>query len=382
MIIHAPRSRRSAVLAFAAALAAAVLSPARAADAPAAPTIYKNDDLSLIVETQELKRPRIERVVAGLGLRPDMTILDLGAGTGQQSYALASALKGTGRVDATDIDPQLVDYVNAQARKRGLGNLHANLVKGEGLDPFYEKDRYDLILMWEVYNYLTNRADFYRRLRASLKPGGRVVLVEAETMPSFARIFFRRDFKDWRGLVAAIKAEPPQSPFGLMLRAPLQPLFDRGLDAEDPALVRAVLYNMDRMLEGRMYKMVSDGAHFKPGLDFTPDERTQGEWMLHRLMLDRADSREFTRLEFQLVGMMALLNKLVVISHYRSFMTFAERAPYWSNEYETTWDQKFDVHVRDMEAAGFKLVDEKPLVPYQGVWTFVAAEPAPAAPAK
>jgi ubiquinone/menaquinone biosynthesis C-methylase UbiE len=338
----------------------------------ASPTIYKNDDLSLIIETQELKRPRIDKVVASLGLKPGMKILDIGAGTGQQSYALAAALKGTGEVDATDIEPRLVDYVNEQARKKNLSNLHAHLVSGDGFDAFYSGRRYDLIVMWEVYNYLADRPDYYRRLRACLNPGGRVVMVEAEQMSQLGRGFFREDFSDWDGFLSALKREPADSPFGAALGKPLRGLFARGLGGDDPLVVRTVLFHVNRLLETRFYKPFSDGVRLKPGLDLTPDERTQAEWMLHRLTLDHVDQREFPRLEYQLVSMMGLLNKLLVVSHFRPYLRFDGRSPYWSSAPEAVWLLRRDGHLRDMEAGGFRLLDESPFVPYQAVWTFAA----------
>jgi protein-L-isoaspartate O-methyltransferase len=363
---------------LAAALAAAAAPGAGAAGSCAATSIYKNDDLAVIVAASLLKRPRIERVVTGMDLRPGMKVLDIGSGSGQQSYAIASALKGTGHVEAADIEPALVDYVNAQALKQGLGNLHATCVSADGFDPFYARDRYDRILMWEVYNYLTDRADYYSRLRASLKPGGRVVMVEVEQMSPLSRSFFRQDFKDWSGFLAAIKREPPGTPFGDELRGRLQNTFDLGLDDDDPRLVRTVLFFLNRMLELRTYEHYADGVHLKPGLDFLPEERTQSEWMLHRLSLDLVEKREAGRLELQLFNMMALLNKLIVIQRYRPYLTASDRQPYWSTGPENNWFHKHDTHVRDMEAAGFRLVDEKPFPPFQAVWTFAADEAAPA----
>src|SRR6185295_6636753 len=106
------------------------------------------DDLQLMIKLQRTKLPRIERVFGQLKIEPGMTILDIGAGTGQQAYILAERLKGSGKVYATDIDPLLVDYVNAQAKERGLSNLETAVVSIKGVDPFYAKHRYDLILLY------------------------------------------------------------------------------------------------------------------------------------------------------------------------------------------------------------------------------------------
>ena len=86
------------------ALALLAASAAAAIGADVSRRIYRSDDLNLIVETQALKLPRIDALIRTLDLKPGMTILDIGAGSGQQSYKIAEALKGTGKVYAADID--------------------------------------------------------------------------------------------------------------------------------------------------------------------------------------------------------------------------------------------------------------------------------------
>jgi len=44
-------------------------------------------------------------------IRPGVTILDIGAGTGQFAYEFAGRLKGTGRVFAADINESCIDYI-------------------------------------------------------------------------------------------------------------------------------------------------------------------------------------------------------------------------------------------------------------------------------
>ena len=301
-----------------------------------------------------------------------MTILDIGAGSGQQSYKIAEALKGTGKVYAADIDPRLVDYVEAHAKKRGLTNLEPLLVSPEDLDAAYSAHSYDLILMYDIYNYLKDRGDYYAGLRKLLKPGGRVVLVEAESVPD--RTFYPEDIKDWDGLVARLKQEPLDSPFGRNLRAPLRRLLESGTPSDDKTVRRAVLFHLNRILDMKFYLHFADGLAFKPDMDFAPEEKPYADWLLHRLTLDGVADRELVRTELQLYRLMEMLNKLLVIQHYRPYLSVGDVNPYWSRGLEVSWYREHDRRVEELSAAGYALDRRVPLPPFQAIWIFRAAD--------
>lgn len=346
---------------------------AAAEPAPRTPReIYRSDDLALIVKTQELKLPRIDALIRNLDLNPGMTILDVGAGSGQSSYKLAEALKGTGKVYAADINPQLVDYVAAQAKRRGLTNLETLLVAPEGVDAAYAARSYDLILMYDVANYLKDRGGYYAGLRKLLKPGGRVVLVEAESVPD--RSFYPEDIKDWDGLIAQLKREPLDGPFGRNLRAPLRRLLEAGPRPDAKTLERPVLFHLNRILDQKFYLRFTEGLAFKEDAAFTPEERPYAEWLLHRLTLDGVSDRELVRTELQLYRLMEMLNKLLVIQHFRPYLAFGDVHPYWSRGPEAAWYRERDRRVEEMTDAGYRLDRRVPLPPFQAIWIFRAAD--------
>jgi len=113
-------------------------------------------------------------VIQALALKPDARIADLGAGTGYFSARLANMLPH-GRVYAVDIEPDMVAYLEARARREGLRNVVA--LKGEPHDPRLP-EKVDLILLVDVYHHIGDRASYFRRLRESLRPGGRVVIID------------------------------------------------------------------------------------------------------------------------------------------------------------------------------------------------------------
>lgn len=128
-------------------------------------------------------------VIRALALAPDARIADLGAGTGYFAARLANMLPG-GRVYAVDIEADMVRYLEARAKREGLGNVVA--VKGEPDDPRLP-EKVDLILLVDVYHHISNRPSYFRRLRASLRPGGHIAVIDfkldsPEGPPRSARI--------------------------------------------------------------------------------------------------------------------------------------------------------------------------------------------------
>jgi SAM-dependent methyltransferase len=349
-----------------------LLAAAGAQERNAPREIYRSDDLDLIVKTQSLKLPRIDELIGRLDPRPGMIILDIGAGTGQLSYKLAEALKGTGRIYAADINPRFIGYIAAQAKQRGLSNLEPLLVGPEGVDPAYSARSYDLIVMYDVYNYLKDRVDYYGKLRRLLKPGGRVVLVESESVPD--RSFDREDFKDWNGLLARIRREPLDGPFGGAIRTPLRRLLEGEPRVDERALERAVLFHLNKTLDLKFYLQFTDGLAFKKDVDFTPQERPYAEWLLHRIALDGVSDRDLGRTELQLFRLMQSLNKLLLIQHYRAFLDFDDVHPYWSRAMEVGWYREHERRVGELASAGYALERRFPLPPFQAIWIFRAAD--------
>lgn len=113
-------------------------------------------------------------VIQALALEPGARIADLGAGTGYFAVRLANMLPG-GRVYAVDIEPDMVRYLEARAKREGLRNVIA--LKGEADDPRLP-EKVDLILLVDVYHHIGDRTPYFRRLRESLRPGGRVAIID------------------------------------------------------------------------------------------------------------------------------------------------------------------------------------------------------------
>jgi ubiquinone/menaquinone biosynthesis C-methylase UbiE len=113
-------------------------------------------------------------VIRALALATDAVVADIGSGTGYFSVRLAHAVP-KGRVYGVDTEPDMVKYLAERARREGLRNVVS--VAGKAADPALP-EKVDLVLMVDVYHHIGDREAYFGRLRGSLKPGGRVAVID------------------------------------------------------------------------------------------------------------------------------------------------------------------------------------------------------------
>jgi len=116
-----------------------------------------------------------DRVIAALGLAPQMTVADIGAGTGYFSVRLARAVP-QGQVIATDIEPDMIRYLTERASREHLANLRAMQTPPD--DPKLAAASVDRVLVVDVWHHLGDRVAYARALARALKPGGKLAIVD------------------------------------------------------------------------------------------------------------------------------------------------------------------------------------------------------------
>jgi ubiquinone/menaquinone biosynthesis C-methylase UbiE len=114
------------------------------------------------------------QVIQALALKPDAAVADIGAGTGYFAVRLAHFVP-QGRVYAVDLEPDMVKYLSDRAEREGRKNLIA--IAGAA-DDARLPDKVDLVLLVDVYHHIDQREAYFRRLAHSLKPGGRVAIID------------------------------------------------------------------------------------------------------------------------------------------------------------------------------------------------------------
>lgn len=115
-------------------------------------------------------------IVSMLELAPGMVVADLGAGTGYFIPHLAPAVGPTGRVLALDVEPAMVEHMRERIATAGLSNAEARAVAPD--DPGLEPASVDRILIVDTWHHISDRERYAARLRAALRPGGYVLVVD------------------------------------------------------------------------------------------------------------------------------------------------------------------------------------------------------------
>ena len=128
-----------------------------------------------------LERPERERqertdlLIAGLILSEDFVVADIGAGTGYFTFPVAARVP-KGMVFAVDIQPEMLALMEQRKARENVSNVRT--VLGEADDPKLPDNEIDLAFIVDAYHEFSFPREMGEHLKASLKPGGQLVLVE------------------------------------------------------------------------------------------------------------------------------------------------------------------------------------------------------------
>ena len=129
-----------------------------------------------------LERPEREseeapaRAIAALKIPRGATVADIGAGSGYYTERLAKTVGETGRVYATDIQPEMLALIQRKIDAQKIANIE--LVLGTETEARLPENAIDLAIMVDVYHELARPQVFLESVKRALKPGGRLVLLE------------------------------------------------------------------------------------------------------------------------------------------------------------------------------------------------------------
>jgi SAM-dependent methyltransferase len=123
----------------------------------------------------ELDAPRLVQV---LGLKPGMTVADVGSGFGAMTVVLGHWIGASGRVFATDITEHALRQTREYVNNEGLTNV--TVLEGAETATNLPDACCDAIFLRNVYHHITAVEAFNRSLVRSLKPGGRLAIIDLE----------------------------------------------------------------------------------------------------------------------------------------------------------------------------------------------------------
>jgi len=125
---------------------------------------------------ERIQEENPDAAIEALDLKPGMNVADVGAGIGYMSFKMARKVGPSGKVYANDLQPQMLQRLKANAAKEKITNVET--VLGSATATNLPRGTMDLVLMVDVYHELSDPQRMLRDIRESLKPDGRLVLLE------------------------------------------------------------------------------------------------------------------------------------------------------------------------------------------------------------
>jgi arsenite methyltransferase len=123
------------------------------------------------------KDQKPDEVIKALLLTDYLTIADIGAGSGYFTRKFVWAVQDKGMVYAIDIEPVMLKY-NEEMVEHLHTPYNAKFVLAKPDDPMLAPTSVDLVFLCNTYHHLGKRSDYFTRVRGSLKPGGRVAIID------------------------------------------------------------------------------------------------------------------------------------------------------------------------------------------------------------
>jgi len=122
-----------------------------------------------------------EKLLRDLGLSEGMTIADIGCGPGFFTIPAAKIVGEHGHALAADIQGEMLSTVRSRALEHGLSNVR--IVKTNDREIPIASGSCDYVLLAFTLHEIDHRASFLHRAARTLKPGGRMIVIEWDKAP-------------------------------------------------------------------------------------------------------------------------------------------------------------------------------------------------------
>jgi ubiquinone/menaquinone biosynthesis C-methylase UbiE len=136
--------------------------------------LFRPEDLGELEQPDRDQWQNPEKIMDALGVGEGVVVADLGAGSGWFTVRLAGRVGPNGLVYAEDIQRQMIDSITRRVRSLGLKNVRT--VLGAPNDPRLPAP-VDAVLIVDSYHEMEQPVALLRNVARSLKPGGRIGIV-------------------------------------------------------------------------------------------------------------------------------------------------------------------------------------------------------------
>lgn len=156
-----------------------------AGELPPALTHYKGREIAptmgyqgagWLIREERAREENSPQLLEALKIKPGQVICDLGCGNGYYSLDMARLVGEKGRILGVDIQPEMLHLLELRAKRAKLENVEP--IHGTLIDPKLPVAAIDMVLLVDVYHEFSHPEHMLQGIRRSLKPSGRMVLVE------------------------------------------------------------------------------------------------------------------------------------------------------------------------------------------------------------
>ena len=154
-------------------------------------------------------------LVEVLRLRPGSTVADIGAGRGELTIAVAPHVAPGGRVYSSELGTEAVQRLRRAVARAGATNV--TVVEGDPNQTNLPEQCCDAVFLRYVYHHFADPPAMNASLWRSLKPGGRLAVIEFSPRGSESKQPSRRASGDQHGITAeTLVSELRQAGFELI----------------------------------------------------------------------------------------------------------------------------------------------------------------------
>ena len=197
--------------------------------------LFRPEDLGLLEPPDRDVWQRPEQIMDALQIAEGSVVADLGAGSGWFTIRLARRVGPNGKVYAEDIQQPMVSAMNLRIKREGLEKI-VRTVLGTASDPSLPRNALDAVLIVDAYHEMEDPVVLLRNVGASLKPGGRLGIVNftkegfGPGPPMEERVDPERVIRDAQAAGLRLNSRPDILPFQYLL------VFERSQTTPKPQL--------------------------------------------------------------------------------------------------------------------------------------------------
>jgi ubiquinone/menaquinone biosynthesis C-methylase UbiE len=144
-------------------------------------TLFSPTDLGLLESPDRDIWQKPEQIMDALGIADGSKVADIGAGAGYFTVRLARRVGPNGVVWANDVQDAMIEAIKRRVAKDVSKDIrNVKTVKGTPSDPNLPAGSLDAVLMLETFSEIQpgNIVPFLRNVRAALRDGGRVGIID------------------------------------------------------------------------------------------------------------------------------------------------------------------------------------------------------------